>query len=189
MRVKTEACYAMGLLICLSNWSWAAFVVDLNNSGTTTLHEISVTPGQSFDVDVNVSVDPQAFDVQFKLAASSSKSFGVEAVQPVSPWTTASNQAIGLLEPESGAYRTLLPDPLYFGPGLTKVATVTFRVDADCTLGEYAIVPTDILGRGLRSVPEYGQGTAGPDFVVHVVPEPTGSILLLLGAVSFRRFR
>ena len=138
-------------------------------------------------MDLNLSTDSQVFVVGLRLAASTSNIFDLTEVASNPPWTATGNDIVGGIDPESGSYGTILPDPLYFGPGLTRLATLGVAVPPDCLIGDYTLGVTGVMVGGLRIIPEERPGTPGPDVLVHVVPEPGHIAMILSCGLFFNR--
>jgi hypothetical protein len=178
----------IGLLAIRPSVSAGLPVLSLNNPGSTTLHEISVAPGQAFGVDVVLNTDRALFCVQGHINASVSGVFDVTQNAPASPWLVA-DAGTGGLDPQSTQAGWVLPYPDYYGPGLTTLGNLQVLVDSAAATGTYSLNVVDIAVSGERWAPAYMGGIAGPSFIVHVAPESSsaGVISILALALSRRR--
>lgn len=166
--------------------SVGAVVLSFNNSGSTTLHEISVEPGDAFTVDVMLSTESQMFFVECNASASESGIFHIDQNAAMLPWLS---QGTGGLEPELSNMSWGLPFPDYFGPGTTMLGTLQLTVGPTAAFGTYTLSPSAIAVWDHRAVPGTIGGLAGPSFIVHVVPEPSSFVMVFIFAlVLYRRW-
>jgi hypothetical protein len=179
MKALASLTLAFALLLTAAAPASASVMVSLNNPGSTTLHEIEVTPGSTFNVDVNLDTSRIVRSIWVEAMASASHTFEIIGAAAQSPWLLSGTGA-GSLDPVSGDFFWGLAYPDRFGPGTCTLGTLEFAV-APTAQGAYTLdlwpVCYDWLG-------DWAVGTSGPSFVVHVTPEP-GASLLALGACIF----
>ncbi len=184
------AAMLVGVLSCAMGpaVSAGAVLVSLNNPGSTTQHEVTVEPGDTFTVDINVETD---FNVGLVLAAATASSVGVFDVLEVTdnpPWTSQGtvSSMVGALDPVSGVsvFR-------YRGSpwsGVITMASIQIAVDAETAIGTYGLDTVDVRWGFSPTIGLDFPGVPGPSFLVHVVPEPSSTaVLILSGLLAFRR--
>lgn len=185
MRTTVSLVGAVALLLGPSLAS-ASVIVSLNNPGSMTLHEIEVAPGNTFCVDVNFDVSTSAYMVWFALQASESGIFEVAAVSDTLPWSTVEpSQMLGVLQPESGIWRTNRSGPAIYGePGVTSAGMIQVALGQLAPPGDYTI---SIVRAEYFETPFVGMlpAIAGPDFTIHVPVPESGTIVLLSAALLF----
>jgi hypothetical protein len=188
----TAALGAMVGLICAA-WpgqAGAAVIVSLNNPGSATLHEITVTPGETFSVDLNLDTDVYLWWVHTAIGADVSGVFDLVQMIDSPPWSSeASPPALGGLDPVTDPFTTRMPYPDSFGPGTAALASAYLSVEPAADTGTYTLQVVDPMFHRFRFAPDDPEPSeAGPAFLVHVVPEPTATVtipllaLLLFGA-------
>jgi hypothetical protein len=175
----------IGLLAVWPSVSTATVLVSLNNPGSTTLHEISVVPGGTFDVDVNLDTSWQVVGVGCQVRASASGVFDILQNTAKTPWLGGGG--VGGLDPTSPDMGWGLPDPDVFPPGAAALASLQIAVDPSAATGTYHLDPVNITARQDRFVMGWFGGVAGPTFVVHVVPEPSSAVTVFILAVALPR--
>jgi hypothetical protein len=175
---------AIGLSWTSASRLMGSAIFSLNNPGSTTLHEIEVEPGDTFQVDQNLSFsDESCFWVSLVIHASQPGLFTSVARTLRVPWTLGSD-GIGPLDPDSSTMSSSLPFPDYFGPGQTTIAAVEIAVDPAAAPDMYSISVVQATYVPGRWTPTLGFGTPGPEFIVHVIPEPAGAVLALFGVMA-----
>src|SRR5262245_13750207 len=92
MLQRTFRFHAVGLvvvftLIHATNAEPSAYMLSVNNYGSTTLHEISIYAGHAFTVYINLNVPGQIFTAGARLHSSASNVFDVTGGLYFSPWT------------------------------------------------------------------------------------------------------
>jgi hypothetical protein len=168
--------------------SAGSVVVSLNNPGSTTLHEITVEPGDTFTVDINVEYHAYVGWVCAAATASSVGVFDVVEVTDNPPWTSQGtfSSMVGPLDPTSGVSAFSRRGSPW--SGVITMASIQIAVDAEAAIGTYGLNTAHILWTGSPVIPERWPGMAGPTFSVHVVPEPSlAAVLILSGLLVFRR--
>jgi len=170
-----------------ANLAVASLVASVNNEGSTTLHEIAIYPGETFSLDINISVDSSIISAGMELLASASDIVDIIDGYFHSPWdTNVWPIPLGGVDPVSSPLAAIVPWGSSFGPGSCTLASLDLAVDADALPGTYALNVDNVEFREHWAIPEPGPGDAGPDFLVEVVPEPasvfffTGTLILLL---------
>jgi len=162
----------------------ATFMASVNNQGSTTLHEITVYPGEEFSVDINISPDAGIGVVSMRLQASASNILDVTDGWYHSPWE--GSIPTGGVDPASdpfGASVPIGPPPDSGSP--TTLATLNLRIDNPAPPGVHTLNLSDITGSSCPICPDVIDGDPGPDFVVEVLPEPitvwslAGGVLLV----------
>ncbi len=167
--------FAIGLCAAWPAGAVGAVMVSLNNPGSTSLHEISVAPGETFDVDVNLNTSMQVVGVACQVRASTSGIFDLLQNAAELPWYPGGQ--VGGLDPAKpvGWY---LPEPDVFAPGATTLARLQVSVDPSAASGDYHLNLVDIEAQENRLVMGWTGGGSGPALVVHIVPEPWGFVLV-----------
>ncbi len=186
-RRSAAAILVIGLLSIWPGVSAGLPVVSLNNPGSTTRHEITLAPGETFDIDVNLSTDMQTAGADCAIQANASGIFDILENTARAPWS--SGGSLGGLDPVSARVGWGFPEPLYFGPGATTLANLRIGVDSAAPTGTYVLNARNIAVYGDRLTFSYVVGRAGPAFVVHVVPEPSSVAIVLVFAMAFFRYR
>lgn len=189
---NTEGLIASVLL--LATWPCGALgdvIVSLNNPGSTTLHEITVEPGDAFAVNMSLNTDSILNAVRLQIESNASDVFDVTEITPVAPWSISENNMVGGLDPETGSATVAFPDLNGFGPGVSTLATIQFSVDPLALQQTYTIDVREPWYFRISPVPEndWQRATGGPSLLVHVLPEPVALILLLTGAILLARRR
>ena len=168
----------------------ACVVVSANNAGSFDEHAVSVRPGDTFSIDINVSAAEEIFNVHgMTLMASGPPVLQVTGGRYRNPWTSYGSLPLGEVDPASSPFDVILPYPEYFGPGESTLATLDILVDANA--------PTDLLTLNVVDGTydacwyclAFWYAQSGPDFLVDVVPEPTSILLLAGGALLLARRR
>ena len=189
--MKTPALIATMLLAAWPGGALGAVIVSLNNPGSTTLHEVEVTPGATFSLDLNLDAGSPVSVVDLSLGTSSVGILNVVQVTANSPWHITQNNMIGRVDPQSGNLRTAYGfDSLPFGPGTSKLDSIEISVDPLATEGSYTIDLVAARYFVVSIIPEndWRPATSGPSFIVHVVPEPASiAMILVLGLCVSRR--
>jgi hypothetical protein len=165
--------------------------VSLNNHGSNTLHEITVSPGGSFLTDLNLADDDGFWKLSMQLQASASNVFSVtgftyNAAFTESGWYT--EPPTGSIDPATDIFGIMAPSNFSVGPGNLTIGTASLSVNALAPAGTYVLNTANIIGLFSPFALGFVEGTPGPDFVVSVTPEPASAMLfscLLLGV--FRR--
>jgi hypothetical protein len=176
----------MALLAIWPEVTVAVPIVSLNNPGSTTLHEVQVAPGGTFDADLNLNTDVALHDILFlRFQASASNVFDVAMVTINPPWVGGSGM-VGDVDPISNIFGAGLP--FYFGPGMTKLAGIQFFVDPAASPGSYTIDIRD-AGYSIGSGATYCFKTVypGPSFEVLVVPEPMSIAIFIVCSLFMPR--
>ena len=163
----------------------AAVVVSVNNPGSIDDHVISVFPGNTFSIDINVSTSDEIFEVHgMSLVASAPDVLAVTGGSCRGPWTNSSLLPLGNLDPASSSFDVTLPNPMqYFGPGESTFATLDLQVNADAPTDLFSLNVVDAQYTLCWFCPAFGTVEPGPDFLVEVVPEPSSMLLLVGGAL------
>ena len=178
------------LLLMAGTANASFFMVSVNNPSNTNLHEITVSPGDVFEIELNVTTTQDLIDIQTFLNASENNVFAISDGYYFSPWDTQSLPIpTGDLAPSS--------DWLYGSPGVDNVVvpgswpfvTLDLTVAPSAPLGTYTLNVSPVWSSVGLNLPSLHDGDSGPDFIVHVVPEPTTLLLLGFGAVMLRRRR
>jgi hypothetical protein len=187
-------CILLVLLGLMTNVARAVpnFTVSVNNTGSTTLHEITLSPGDAFSVDLNVTTNEALYDISMYLRANTNDVFDITDGSYHSPWDVSTNPIpVGGLDPQSS--HVLLGSPGGFnqvGPGNSKFATLDLLTDSSASLGEYTINVTQVHSLIDPMIPGFYVGNSGPDFIVNVIPEPATITLLgagIIGILSYRK--
>jgi hypothetical protein len=159
--------------------------LSLDAPGVSTAHEIWVTPGQIFDVEVNLDADYQLYALDAVLEASESDVFTVLALATSWPWHA---RGMTPVDPTSTRLGWNIPFPGYFGPGTSVLGTMGIVVAPTAPASAYVINFSEITVSPNRIEPYMRAGTPGEGFVVHVVPEPASLLICLaLAGVVVRR--
>ena len=165
--------------------------VSPNNQGSTTLHEITVSPGGTFSTDINFAGNMGYWNLSMYLQASASgvlsvSGFTFHAPFNESEWYTGVPS--GGIDPVTSRFGIAAPPNLSVGPGNLTIGTGVIGVNPLASPGTYTLNVADILGVPSPLTPAFDTGTPGPDFTVTITPEPASAMLLgflLLGV--FRR--
>jgi len=168
--------------------SAGSVVVSLNNPGSTTLHAITVEPGDTFIVDINVERDYNVEWVRVAATASSVGVFDIVEVTDNPPWTSQGtvSSMVGALDPTSGF--SVFTHPRSPWCGVIAMASIQIAVDAETAIGTYGLDTVDVRWGFSPTIGLDFPGVPGPSFLVHVVPEPSLSAMLVLsGLLVFRR--
>jgi hypothetical protein len=167
--------------------STGSVVVSLNNPGSTTLHEVTVAPGGTFSLDINVNATGiQITSIWGGVQASHIGVFSVLQVSDSAPWNSTGSGLVGALNP-SRTFYSHLPFPLEFGPGSTTPASVVIEVASAAPRGDYSIAVVDPWAQWGLSSGDLTRGTPGPDFVAHIVPEPSIFPMILMAGLPLLR--
>jgi hypothetical protein len=189
---RSAAVVAMALLAFWPAISAGSVIVSLNNPGSTTLHEVWVTPGGTFDVDLNLASDQVVGWVSFSAEASESNVFDITQLTDNAPWSSQGTELsiLGSLDPTAGPCATRYATiPYRFGPGSTTLCTIQVTVDSGSTLGTYGIDTADVWWTTSPAIPERDPGAPGPTFIAHVVPEPSSvAMFVFIGFFLSRRW-
>ncbi|MHC4158403.1 MAG: hypothetical protein ACYSSO_04910, partial [Planctomycetota bacterium] len=122
-----------------------AFMVSVNNAGSTTLHEITISPGDAFSVDLNVTTNEALIDIGGRFEASASNVFDITGGIYHSPWDALTNPIpVGGLDPASDYLRGSPGFGNSVGPGDWKFATLNLLLDQSTSLGTYTLNVTDV---------------------------------------------
>ncbi|GMU21972.1 MAG: hypothetical protein AMXMBFR13_20600 [Phycisphaerae bacterium] len=144
-------------------------------------------PGESFDVDVNLSVAPESIlSAQMRLTASTPGIFTVTGGTYATTWDTLLLPVTGTMNPTSAEFGGLPSTPL---TGDDLFITLSLTVAPLAPAGDYLINLTDIVAGLWPSGDELTEVSAGADLEVHVVPDPTAGVLLLAGVAALPRRR
>jgi hypothetical protein len=178
MKALASLILAFALLLTAAAPASAGVIVSLNNPGSTTLHEIEVTPGSTFSVDVNIETTTILHQLICYARASESDVLEIISLTDLSPWLVSGGASP--LNPVSEMMAWGVSPPNHFGPGACSVGTIKVAV-APTAQGTYTL---DVRRVYYDWGGDWAGGASGPDFVVHVIPEP-GVSLLTLGACIF----
>ena len=155
--------------------------VSINNEGSFTEHAVTIAPGDTFRVDLNVHNLEPIFDLyDLELLASDDSVLSVVGGD-INP---------GELDPVSHPFEWMLPFPGELGPGDWTLGSVEMLVREPAVPDVYTLSPIDGKFTACRICPAFGFAEPGPDFIVTVVPEPTTMLLAisaLVGWLSTRR--
>ena len=174
----------------LSGRSAAEVTVSINNEGSFTEHAVTVYPGGSFLVDINVDTNEEIFDVlDVRFVASASHVLALVGGFYQAPWMGIGPIRLGELNPGSRGFGVTLPFPDYFGPGTSTLATLEMSVNAAAPEDVYTFRVPWGEHTVCRECPATEPISTGPNFMVEVVPEPTSLLLLLAGATLCLRRR
>lgn len=191
MRFQSKLAAIMAVLAIWPAVTVAVPVVSLNNPGSTTLHEVTVAPGGTFSIDLNLNADMQLNNIMMlTVQANASNVFDVVQVSPNPPWT-GNNNMIGGVDPVSNRFDTFLPAPLKFGPGITTLASIKLSVDEITFPGLYTLDVRAFYYSGTGGpIEDFHPALSGPLLAVHVIPEPATIVMLVaLGLfIASRRF-
>jgi hypothetical protein len=184
----TAALGAMVGLICAA-WpgqAGAAVIVSLNNPGSTTLHEITVTPGETFSIDLNLDTDIHLWWVGTAIGADVSGVFDLVQMIDSPPWSgAATSSAPGGLDPVTDPFETSMPYPESFSTRTAVLATAHLSVEPAADTGSYTLQVVDPMFHDSRFAPVAREpAEPGPTLVVYIVPEPTSFLFAFALACS-----
>jgi hypothetical protein len=190
MMKKGAVTFLMVFTLAVQAGAVPNFTVSVNNTGSTTLHQITLSPGDAFSVDLNVTTDEALLDIGARFEASASGVFDITGGLYHSPWDVATIAIpVGDVDPLSGF---LAGSPGFgntAGLGASKLATLDLLVDSSFSLGTHTINVRDVRSSVDLMIPAFYIGDSGPDFVVNVVPEPATFLFLALGVFGIRARR
>jgi len=165
-------------------------VVSVNNPGSFDDHFVSVFPGGSFSIDINVATSTEIIDVLgMTLMASAPDVLAISGGLYCDPWSNYEPLPVGNLDPGSDPFRAAVPAPEYFGPGASTLATFYIVLNADAPTDVFTLNVVDAKCTACWICPAFFFAGSGPDFVVEVVPEPSSVFLLAGGALLLVRRR
>jgi hypothetical protein len=187
--MKTPVLVASGVVV-FAVYPCAALgslIVSLNNPGSTTLHEVEVAPGSTFDVDITAAPITNMVWLAFEISASAEGLLTLTGATLHDPWDESRSVVpLGPLAPTSETFvlnvSSLRPQPVY-----SPLITLNLDIASDVQPGTYALNVMDVYWKETYvdlSLPFRGQ--PGEPFVVHVVPEPVPVTLLLFAALLSR---
>ena len=170
-----------------ANLAVASLVASVNNEGSTTLHEIAIYPGETFSLDINISVDSSIISAGMELLASASDIVDIIDGCFHSPWDTdVWPIPVGGVDRVSGPLAAILPSGSWFEPGSCTLASLALRVGTDALPGIYTLNVDNVQFRDDWATPvEPIPGDPGPDFILEVLPDPATGLLLAGAAVLF----
>ena len=172
------AMLASGLWAVCPVFSQGAAIVNVNNSGNETLHEISVNPGDDFLIDLRFAPGTGCGLVTMNFRASAAGVLEVMDGAWLSPW--GGSIPVGGADPVSAGFGGSVPlGSQGAGPHL---ATMRLGVHENAAAGTYAINVENIVGASCVICTDIIVGEPGPDFVVRVLPEPGASLLVCSAA-------
>lgn len=180
MRIKALIA-SVFLLVAWPSGALGNVIVSLNNPGSTTLHEIEVERGETFSVDVNIDPSPDMVGIRFKLGASTENVLTLTDGTFYDPFDMTSSvipfgPLVPMSEELSASVSTFDPQPVS-----SPLGTLSLTVDTNAMLAAYTLNLADIFWAPSRAT-EILPGTAGQDFYIQVVPEPSS---LLAASVLF----
>lgn len=182
-----SGCIVFAITFVSSLPALAQLSVSINNPGSTALHEVSVDRGGTFVADVNVNSGSAIFsELALRLLASQPGVFQVTSgamYAPFSGWTYAV-MPTGGLDPQSNIFGGMTNTGPAFGPASATLLTMNVAVACSAAIGDYGMSFSSILYRS-HVEPELFPGESGPDFLVHVTPEPGAALLGSFGVLLF----
>lgn len=138
-----------------------AVTAHLNNAGSMTEHNVTVVPGETFSVDINVHNSSPIFCLlDLRLQASAG---GVLAV-------VGGDIDGGDVDPLSKPFEWSLPFPQMLPAGDWTLGTVQILVDGQAAPGVYALSAVDGKYMDCRVCPAFGFVRSGPSLTVNVPP-------------------
>ena len=165
--------------------SMANPIVIVNNQGSSSQHEITVAPGDFFEIDINLDTDTSLFRVDWKIAADTPGIFTITDGSYLPPNIFSNPIPLGGLDPFSDIFIWQTGPPAMFGPGFSTMATITVAVHTSAPIGDYTLnVVEGVFVDCLLCDVEPSPVDIGPDYFVHVVPEPSTLTLAALAIVG-----
>lgn len=146
----------------------AEVIVNVNNAGSTTLHEVSVLPGDQFEVDVSYGTDDGGGLITMYFRANMPGILEVLEGAWREPWT--GSIPLGGIDPLSAPFGGAVP--LQAVPTGPTLAMFSIGVDTTAAPGDYLLNTDGIRGSSTINSMDIFYGQPGPDFLVRVIPEP-----------------
>lgn len=172
--------FMLSLAMVWPTLALGSVVVSLNNEGSTTQHEITVNPGDIFNVDLGFTGDEQVASLLMQIRASVDEVLTLSGGTAESSWVAAPETPHAGLDPVSGAFGFYLASGSAVGPGSYRVALLQMGVRPSAVPGVYSLSLDSIqFSHQMPNPVEPLAGSPGPDFIVEVLPEPTTGVLVL----------